>query len=133
MSYVGIVLISHSNKVVEGIKDIIRQVIKEVPIEVAGGTEENDIGTSIGKIQLAIDRANNGNGVLLFYDIGSAKMNAEVALEITGIDNIKIVEAPLLEGAYVAAVESGMGKDLENVYSAIMKEFGQHNTGEVKD
>ncbi|SDQ26021.1 dihydroxyacetone kinase phosphoryl donor subunit DhaM [Virgibacillus salinus] len=124
MSYVGIVLISHSNKVAEGIKDIIRQVIKEVPIEIAGGTDENDIGTSIDKIQLAIDRANDGNGVLLFYDIGSAKMNAEVALEMTGIDNIKIIEAPLLEGAYVAAVESGMGKDIENVYSAIMKEFG---------
>ncbi|SEP92028.1 dihydroxyacetone kinase DhaM subunit [Virgibacillus subterraneus] len=124
MSYVGIVLISHSNKVAEGIKDIIRQVIKEVPIEIAGGTDENDIGTSIDKIQLAIDRANDGNGVLLFYDIGSAKMNAEVALEMTGIDNIKIIEAPLLEGAYVAAVESGMGKDIENVYSALMKEFG---------
>ncbi|MBP1947935.1 dihydroxyacetone kinase phosphoryl donor subunit DhaM [Virgibacillus litoralis] len=124
MSYVGIVLISHSNKVAEGIKDIIRQVIKEVPIEIAGGTDENDIGTSIDKIQLAIDRANDGNGVLLFYDIGSAKMNAELALEMTGIDNIKIIEAPLLEGAYVAAVESGMGKDIENVYSAIMKEFG---------
>lgn len=124
MSYVGIVLISHSNKVAEGIKDIIRQVIKEVPIEVAGGTEENEIGTSVDKIQVAIEHANDGNGVLLFYDIGSAKMNAEVALEITGADNIKIIEAPLLEGAYVAAVESGMGKDLENVYSAVMKGFG---------
>ncbi|MFB4167872.1 dihydroxyacetone kinase phosphoryl donor subunit DhaM [Virgibacillus sp. JSM 102003] len=124
MSYVGIVLISHSNKVAEGIKDIIRQVIKEVPIEIAGGTDENDIGTSIEKIQLAIDRANSGNGVLLFYDIGSAKMNAEVALEMTEIDDIKIIEAPLLEGAYVAAVESGMGKDLNDVYYAIMKEFG---------
>lgn len=124
MSYVGIVLISHSNKVAEGIKDIIRQVIKEVPIEVAGGTEENEIGTSVDKIQVAIEHANDGNGVLLFYDIGSAKMNAEVALEITGADNIKIIEAPLLEGAYVAAVESGMGKDLKNVYSAVMKGFG---------
>lgn len=124
MSYVGIVLISHSNKVAEGIKDIIRQVIKEVPIEVAGGTGENEIGTSVDKIQVAIEHANDGNGVLLFYDIGSAKMNAEVALEITGADNIKIIEAPLLEGAYVAAVESGMGKDLENVYSAVMKGFG---------
>ena len=72
MSYVGIVLISHSPKVVEGIHDIVRQVIKDVPVELAGGTDENEIGTSIEKIQKAIHRANKGKGVLMFYDIGSA-------------------------------------------------------------
>lgn len=124
MSYVGIVLISHSPEVVEGIYDIIRQVIKDVPIEIAGGTDDNDIGTSIDKIQQAIDRANNGKGVLVFYDIGSAKMNAEMAAEMIEADDVRIMEAPLVEGAYVAAVEAGMEKDLENVAAAVTKAFG---------
>lgn len=123
MSYVGIVLISHSPKIVDGIKDIIRQVITDVPIETAGGTEENDIGTSIDKILSAVDAADHGKGVLLFYDIGSAKMNAELALEMGELENSKLVEAPLVEGSYVATVESSMGKSLQEVYDAVVKAF----------
>ncbi|WP_099159791.1 dihydroxyacetone kinase phosphoryl donor subunit DhaM [Virgibacillus ndiopensis] len=123
MSYVGIVLISHSPKVVEGIEDIIRQVIKDVPIELAGGTDEDEIGTSIEKIQTAIDKAYSDKGVLLMYDLGSAKMNAEMAVEMSDMENIKIAEAPLLEGSYVAAVESGMGKSLEELVAALEKGF----------
>ncbi|WP_226036281.1 dihydroxyacetone kinase phosphoryl donor subunit DhaM [Aquibacillus saliphilus] len=116
MSNVGIVLISHSPKVVEGIKDIIRQVIHNVPIELAGGTEDDEIGTSVDKIQQAINRAHNEKGVLLLFDLGSAMMNAELAVELSDYDNIKVAEnVPLLEGAYVAAVESGLGKSIDEV------------------
>lgn len=118
MSNVGIVLISHSAKVVEGIKDIITQMVTNVSVELAGGTDDNSIGTSIDKIQQAIAKAQNEKGVLLFYDIGSAKMNAELAVEILGHNNVRVVNAPLLEGAFVAAVESGMGKSIEEIQSA---------------
>ncbi|MFA1819888.1 dihydroxyacetone kinase phosphoryl donor subunit DhaM [Virgibacillus oceani] len=121
MSHVGIVLISHSPKIAEGLKDLIRQVIQVVPIELAGGTDENDIGTSIDKIMNAIRNANNGKGVLLFYDIGSAKMNAEMAIEMAETEDVRLVEAPLVEGAYTAAVESGMGKGLQDVHDAVIK------------
>ncbi|MFD2761248.1 dihydroxyacetone kinase phosphoryl donor subunit DhaM [Lentibacillus juripiscarius] len=124
MSYTGVVLISHSPKVADGVKDIIRQVIKDVPIETAGGTEENEIGTSVEKVQEAIHRADEGDGVVMFYDIGSAKMNAEMAVEMSGTVNVKIVEAPLVEGAYLAAVESGMDKNLQEIIKAVEKEFG---------
>ncbi|UJL45444.1 PTS-dependent dihydroxyacetone kinase phosphotransferase subunit DhaM [Virgibacillus sp. NKC19-16] len=123
MAYAGIVLISHSSKIAEGIKDLITQVVKEVPIEAAGGTEEDDIGTSIDKIQEAIGRADTGKGVLLFYDIGSAKMNAEMAMEMADSENIQLVEAPLVEGSYTAAVESGMGKSVQEVHDAVVKSF----------
>ncbi|MFZ3577047.1 dihydroxyacetone kinase phosphoryl donor subunit DhaM [Virgibacillus sp. DJP39] len=120
MDYVGIVLISHSPKVVEGIKDIIRQVIHEVPVELAGGTEEDEIGTSVDKILEATKRAHSVKGVLLLYDLGSAMMNAELAIELSNYDNIKVAkDVPLVEGAYVAAVESGMGKSLEDVLEAV--------------
>lgn len=123
MSYVGIVLISHSAKIAEGTKELIRQVMKDIPLETAGGTDENEIGTSIEKISAAIDQANQGKGVLLFYDLGSAKMNAEMAIEMTERDDVKLVEAPIVEGSYVAAVESGMGKQLADVYNAVIRSF----------
>ncbi|GAB4072903.1 dihydroxyacetone kinase phosphoryl donor subunit DhaM [Barrientosiimonas marina] len=123
MAYVGIVLISHSPKVVDGINDMIRQVMKEVPIELAGGTDENDIGTSIDKIQTAISRADQGQGVLVFYDIGSAKMNAEMAIEMATAEKVRLLDVPLLEGAYVAAVECGMEKEADDAAEAVMKEF----------
>lgn len=115
MEYVGIVLISHSPDVVKGIKEIIRQVIKDVPVEVAGGTDDGEIGTSIDKISAAIDTAYTDKGVLLFYDLGSAKMNAELAIEISEKENIFLIEAPLLEGAYVATVESSIGKSITEI------------------
>lgn len=123
MSYVGIVLISHSAKIAEGTKELIRQVMKDIPLETAGGTDENEIGTSIEKISAAIDQANQGMGVLLFYDLGSAKMNAEMAIELAERDDVKLVEAPIVEGSYVAAVESGMGKQLTDVYDAVIRSF----------
>ncbi|GAB3059670.1 dihydroxyacetone kinase phosphoryl donor subunit DhaM [Virgibacillus ainsalahensis] len=123
MANVGIVLISHSSKIAEGINDLIQQVIQDVPIELAGGTDEEEIGTNIDKIVSAIGRADQGAGVLLFYDIGSAKMNAEMAMEMAEIEQIKLAEAPLVEGSYVAAVEAGMGKSLDEVYEAAQKAF----------
>jgi phosphoenolpyruvate---glycerone phosphotransferase subunit DhaM len=123
VSYVGIVLISHSAKIAEGTKELIRQVMKDIPLETAGGTDENEIGTSIEKISAAIDQANQGMGVLLFYDLGSAKMNAEMAIELAERDDVKLVEAPIVEGSYVAAVESGMGKQLADVYDAVIRSF----------
>lgn len=123
MDYVGIVLVSHSDKVVAGIKEIIREAIPHIPLEIAGGSDEGEIGTSIEKISRAIDQAYNPKGVLLFYDLGSAKMNAELVIEMSEKKNIKIVEAPLLEGSYVGAVESNMGKTLEEVIQSVNKAF----------
>lgn len=125
MAYTGLVLISHSPKIAEGIHDMIRQVIHDVPVELAGGTEDNEIGTNASKIQEAIERADHGNGVLLFYDIGSAKMNAELAMELAGSENVRLMEAPIMEGAYLAAVESGMGKEFKEVYAAVVKKYGE--------
>ncbi len=123
MGYVGIVIISHSEKVAEGIKEIIQQVIQDVPIGIAGGTDDGKIGTSIEKINAAIDVAYSEKGVLLFYDLGSAKMNAELAIEFANKENIKLVEAPILEGAYVAAVESSTGRDISTIIHHVTKEF----------
>ncbi len=123
MSYVGIVLISHSEKVTIGLKEIIRQVIYDVPVEAAGGTDDGQIGTSIEKIKTAIQQVDQNRGVLVFYDLGSAKMNAELAIELADLQQIQLVEAPLVEGAYVGAVEASIGKSMEEIMESIEQSF----------
>lgn len=123
MTYVGIVLVSHSEKVTIGLKEIIRQVIHEVPVEAAGGTDDGEIGTSMDKIKTAIQRADQDRGVLLFYDLGSAKMNAELAIELADLRKIQLVEAPLIEGAYVGAVEASIGKNIDEIIESIEQSF----------
>src|SRR5690625_282709 len=123
MTYVGIVLVSHSEKVTIGLKEIIRQVIHEVPVEAAGGRDDGEIGTSMDKIKTAIQRADQDRGVLLFYDLGSAKMNAELAIELADLRKIQLVEAPLIEGAYVGAVEASIGKNIDEIIESIEQSF----------
>jgi len=123
LSQVGIVIVSHSPKIGEGIKALIREVIQDVPIKTASGTDSNKIGTSSTKIMEAIVNANKGKGVLIFYDIGSAKLNAELSLEMINLENIEISEAPIVEGAYVAAVESKLGKEIDEIKLVLKKAF----------
>ncbi|WP_409294033.1 dihydroxyacetone kinase phosphoryl donor subunit DhaM [Peribacillus sp. SCS-26] len=118
MSTVGVVFISHSEKIAEGLKDLVSQVVQTVPIEAAGGTDDGEIGTSLEKIQKAIKNVYSDSGVILLFDLGSSVMNAELAIELSGLEHVKIADAPLVEGGYVAAVEAGMGRTLDEVVKA---------------
>ncbi len=44
----GVVLVSHTKEIPEGLKRLIGEVAKDVPITTAGGLEDGGIGTSIG-------------------------------------------------------------------------------------
>ncbi|CAH0346858.1 MULTISPECIES: dihydroxyacetone kinase phosphoryl donor subunit DhaM [unclassified Bacillus (in: firmicutes)] len=127
MSNVGIVFISHSEKMAEGLKDLVLQAVGNIPVEAAGGTDEGEIGTSLEKIQEAIQRVHSDKGVLVLFDLGSSVMNAEIAIELSGLEHIKIADAPLVEGGYVAAVESSLGKSLDEVLHA-----AEHIRGKLK-
>jgi len=119
--YVGIVIASHSEKIAKGTKELIREVITEVPIVAAGGEVGGGIGTSVEKIKEAIEavQQETDKGVLIFYDLGSAKLNSELAIEFIGKEDVAIVEAPIVEGAYVAAVEARARKSLEEVVAKL--------------
>ncbi|QHT47778.1 PTS-dependent dihydroxyacetone kinase phosphotransferase subunit DhaM [Bacillus sp. SB49] len=124
MSNVGIVLVSHSDKVTEGIKELLDQVVGSVPVVSAGGSEDGGIGTSFDRIQTAIQSIEAEN-VLVFYDLGSAKMNAEMAIEMSEQVKAQLVSYPILEGAYLAAVEASIDKSLEDILASLQKEFGR--------
>ncbi|EES51070.1 dihydroxyacetone kinase phosphoryl donor subunit DhaM [Clostridium botulinum] len=115
---VGIVIVSHSNFIAKGVKEVALQMAPEVSIVDAGGTSDGRIGTDISKITSAIESVYSDSGVLVLFDLGSAFMNTEMAIEFLD-DNIRekveIIDAPLVEGAITAAVEASMDKSLAEI------------------
>ena len=119
---VGVVLVSHSNKLVEGLKELIGQMASDVKICTAGGTDDGRIGTDPIKIMKAIEEAYSDDGVLLFFDIGSALMNAELAIDMLDesiSEKVEVCKVSLVEGAFVASIESSIGKSLEDIKDSI--------------
>ena len=117
---VGIVIVSHSAKVAEGVYDLAMQMASENShIFHAGGMEDGGIGTDAFKIQNAIEQADTGDGVAVLADLGSGIMSAEMAIEMLDGDiQVRIADAPILEGAISAAVASVTGADLDEVIAA---------------
>ncbi|WP_252229527.1 dihydroxyacetone kinase phosphoryl donor subunit DhaM [Clostridium sp. ZBS15] len=115
---VGIVIVSHSNFIAKGVREVALQMAPEVSIVDAGGTSDGRIGTDISKITSAIESVYSDNGVLVLFDLGSAFMNTEMAIEFLDDnirENVEIIDAPLVEGAITAAVEASMDKSLSEI------------------
>lgn len=116
---VGIVIVSHSRKIVEGLYELINQMTAgKIDIGISGGTEDGHLGTNIDEIMEEIKRCESGDGVLVLVDIGSSVMSAQMALELLGEDyanKVKIADAPLIEGAIAASVEASIGSDIDKV------------------
>jgi dihydroxyacetone kinase phosphotransfer subunit len=119
MSYVGMVLVSHSHELVNGLRSLLSQVEPNVPIAVAGGTDEDEIGTSALKIKRAIESVYSDYGVIILFDIGSSLLNTKLAIEWLGEGRqVRIADASLVEGAFSAVVEAGFGSSLDQVLAA---------------
>ncbi|WP_100489342.1 dihydroxyacetone kinase phosphoryl donor subunit DhaM [Sporolactobacillus pectinivorans] len=118
---VGIVLVSHSRKIVEGIQELASQMSKDVPVALAGGTDDDRLGTDITKISKAIHDVYSNDGVLVFFDMGSAYMNAQMALDFLEEDSskVEIVDSAFVEGAITAIVDSGLNKNIDEIKADI--------------
>ncbi|CAN5673836.1 phosphoenolpyruvate--protein phosphotransferase [soil metagenome] len=117
---IGIVIVSHSRRIAEGVVDLAREMGGEdVVLEAAGGTdEEGALGTDAMRVLRAIDESYSDDGVLVLMDLGSAVMSAEMAVEMIDESRrarVLLCEAPLVEGAVAAATASKLGRTLEEV------------------
>lgn len=116
---VGIVIVSHSQKLAEGVVEIARMMAATAPIAPAGGLDDGGLGTSYEKISEAIDSVYSDDGVAVLMDMGSAVMTTEMVLEDLEKPNIRMLDCPLVEGAVLAAVESVGGISLEDLEQKI--------------
>jgi multiphosphoryl transfer protein len=117
---VGLVIVSHSATLAAGVAELARGMGGEVPIELAGGIEspEPALGTDAVRVAEAIERADQGDGVLVLMDLGSAVLSAEMALDLLPVERrarVLLTEAPLAEGTVAAAVTAKLGASVEEV------------------
>jgi phosphoenolpyruvate---glycerone phosphotransferase subunit DhaM len=120
----GLVLVSHSSQITDGLRDMVSQVAgTDVPIATAGGTEDGRLGTSAPRIAAAIRSTfqAGADAALVLLDLGSAALSLELALEeLDEADRarVRVSEAPLVEGAVLAAVQASVGASLDEVAEA---------------
>ncbi len=116
---VGFVIVSHSPDIARGVADMVRQMVgEEVVVAHTGGDPDGGLGTDVAKILAAIEEAWSPKGVAVFVDLGGAETNSEMAIEMLPEDRrskIVLCNAPIVEGAIMAATEASGGASLENV------------------
>lgn len=113
---VGLVVVSHSAKLADGVAELAGQMAPDVAVIAAGGAN-GGLGTDFDKVAAAIDAAQDGSGVVVLFDLGSAQMVADMAAESVDGD-VRVVDAPLVEGAVAAAVAAQGGGDVTAVAAA---------------
>jgi dihydroxyacetone kinase phosphotransfer subunit len=114
--HVAIVIVSHSPRVAEGAADMVREMVgDEVRVAFCGGNPEGGLGTNVAAIKAAIERVYTPAGVALLVDLGGAETNSEMAIELlpeTWQAQVVICNAPIVEGAVMAATEAAGGSAL---------------------
>lgn len=123
---VSIILVSHSRKITDGLKEMIEEMVDstgDVKIFSAGGTEDGRLGTDSVAIYNIIKQSSQHNNILIFADIGSAILSTETAIDLIEDEELKskvtLVDAPLVEGAFVASIQAMVDKDVEGILAEL--------------
>lgn len=119
---VGLLIIAHSARLAEGVRELAEQVSdRRVRIEAVGGGPDGGLGISVDQVVAALRRVAGPDGVLVLVDLKGAVLSAETALELSGELLVRISDAPLVEGAYLAAIEASVGATLDQVAAAALQ------------
>ena len=127
---VGIVIVSHSQKLAEGVVELAKAMARDAKIVAAGGMDDGGIGTSFERISNAIDEVYSDKGTAIIMDMGSALMTTEMVIESMEDRKLRMIDCPVLEGAILAAVESVTGASLEDI---VNKAFEARDTKKLAD
>jgi PTS hybrid protein len=116
---VGIVIVSHSRDIASGTAALAAQMAgPEVRIEAAGGGPDGGLGTDGDLVSAAIAAADQGDGAIVLGDLGSSILTARAVLAEQANGAVRLVDAPLVEGAVAAAVVASAGMSLDDVVAA---------------
>lgn len=127
---VAIIIFSHSKKLAEGLKEIIDQMTKSsVKVEAIGGAIDQTLGSNPVELVNTIIRLSNEDWILIFCDFGSTVLAAKSALKTLPkelLNKVIIVDAPIVEGAFAAAVEASAGSSLQDIIKAAEEARNYH-------
>ena len=119
MAKIGVVIVSHSEHIANGLKDLVNEMNDgTVPVIAAGGADGGRIGTSAIRIQNAIESLEDCDHILIYADLGSSVLSAETAIDIVDEDlaeKVQIVDAPIVEGALAGVVQATISDDVNEV------------------
>jgi PTS hybrid protein len=120
--FVGLVLVSHSGTIADGLAELVAQVAgPDVPIVTAGGGPDGSFGTDGGRVLEALRSAATDAGAVVLMDLGSAVLSVRAALgelEPEEAAKITVADAPLVEGAIAAGVTASTGAERDAVAAA---------------
>ena len=120
---VSLIIVSHSARLAEGVAELVGQMnAGQVNVLPVGGTDDGTLGTSVTRIGQALEQAlSQGGTALILMDLGSAYLSSTTALEFLTPDQrarVQLADAPLVEGAFLAAFEAASGSTLDEVRAA---------------
>ena len=121
---VSLLIVSHSESLAKGIKELAKEMSGDVAIEAVGGTEDGRLGNDYNKIYEALDKIYTDDGVLILFDLGSSYLTAEMVketFEIEGKDKIRIVDSAMVEGAVISSIEMSLGRSLDEVCDKLLE------------
>lgn len=111
---IHILLISHSLRLVEGIRELILSIVPDVSISIVGGIDENRLGTEPLQILDALNKLDGD--VLIFFDVGSALINFRIAKDLLQKEmRLHLIDAPIVEGALLAATDILLENSIEEI------------------
>lgn len=116
---VGIVIVTHSEKLAEGIIDEVNIMADGCLIKSASGNDDGGYGTSYNKIKKAIESLYSDDGVVVLVDIGSSIMSVEMVIEDLGYSNVVMLDCPIVEGSIIASVAAKNNLNLQEIVKQI--------------
>jgi dihydroxyacetone kinase phosphotransfer subunit len=121
---IGLVLVSHSARLAEGLAELVSHIQPDLAVRAAGGTADGRLGTSVERIHEALLAVDNPDGVLVLLDLGSAVMSTEIALEWLSDEQrarVIISDAPLVEGAVLVATSAVLDLSLTQLAESALE------------
>lgn len=118
---INILITSHSNKLAQGLTELISQMATNVRIEYSGGTEDGELGSNFEEINQKMTELTE-DGLVVFFDLGSSMMNCQMAYDMLD-ENLKekviIAGSPLVESAFEIAIDINEDTKLEEIKEKI--------------
>lgn len=118
---IGVVVVSHSRALAEAAVALASEMVpadRRPKVAVAAGLDATTFGTDAAAISEAIEQVDSPDGVLVFLDLGSAILSAEMACEFLDpdlVERVRLTSAPLVEGLVAGLVCAGTGASLDAV------------------
>ena len=117
----GFIVVSHSKDLAEAVIHLANEMKRyDFPLINGSGTDGDFLGSNPLTIKEAIIKAKTDKGALVFVDIGSSVLNTQVAIDFLAdegvdVENIKIADAPLVEGLIAGVAINDEKADMESI------------------